>query len=114
MKQIIAFIKPHMLSNMTTALKNLPGLTGMSISEVGGFGRGRARNAAARISQDLVNYYTPRVRIEIFCRDESTEEIVSNIEKTAHTGLRGDGKIYVTNVETGVRISTGDRSEGAV
>ena len=59
MKQIIAFIKPHMLSNMTTALKNLPGLTGMSISEVGGFSR-------------------------------------------------------VTNVETAVRISTGDRGEGAI
>lgn len=114
MKQIIAFVKPHMLTNVTAALKNLPGLTGMSISEVGGFGRGRARNAAARISEDLVNYYMPRVRVEIFCRDEFVEEIVGVIEKAAHTGLRGDGKIYVTNVEIAVRISTGDRGEEAV
>lgn len=114
MKQIIAFIKPHMVSNVTTVLKNLPGLTGMSISEVGGFGRGRARNAAARISEDLVNYYMPRVRIEVFCRDEFAEEIVSIVEKTAHTGLRGDGKIYVTNVEIAVRISTGERGEKVI
>ena len=64
MKPIIAFIKPHMLSGVTTALKNLPGLTGMSVSEVGGFGRGRAMNAAARVSEDFVNYYMPRVRID--------------------------------------------------
>lgn len=114
MKQIIAIIKPHMLAKVTTALKNLAGLTGMSVSQVQGFGRGRGGNAAVRFSEDLVNYYSPRVRIEIFCRDEFAEEIVSLVEKTAHTGLRGDGKIYVTNVETAVRISTGERGESAV
>lgn len=114
MKQIIAFIKPHMLSNVTTVLKNLPGLTGMSISEVGGFGRGRAKNAVARLSEDLVNYYMPRVRIEIFCSDELAEEVVSIIEKAAHTGLRGDGKIFVTPIEMAVRISTGERGDIAI
>jgi nitrogen regulatory protein P-II 1 len=114
MKQIIAFIKPHMLSNVTAALKNAAGLTGMSVSEVQGFGRGKGGNAAARISEDLVNYYAPRVRIEMFCSDEFAEEIISLVEKIAHTGLRGDGKIFVTPVELAVRISTGERGEKAV
>ena len=56
----------------------------------------------------------PRVKLEIVCRDELVEEVVAIIEKTAHTGLRGDGKIYVTPVETAVRISTGERGEKAV
>ena len=54
------------------------------------------------------------MKIEIFCKDENVEEIVSLIEKTAHTGLRGDGKIFVTPVEMAVRISTGERGEIAV
>jgi len=54
------------------------------------------------------------MKLEIICKDEKAEEIVSLIEKTAHTGLRGDGKIFVTPVEIAVRISTGERGENAV
>lgn len=54
------------------------------------------------------------MKIEIVCKDERAEEIVSLIEKTAHTGLRGDGKVFVTPVETAVRISTGERGDSAV
>ncbi|MFQ5432766.1 MAG: P-II family nitrogen regulator [Nitrospinota bacterium] len=54
------------------------------------------------------------MKIEIVCTDEIVNEIISIIEKNAHTGLRGDGKIYVTNVETSVRIETGERGESAV
>ena len=54
------------------------------------------------------------MKIEIFCKDENVEEIVSLIEKTAHTGLRGDGKICVSPVEIAVRISTGERGEKAL
>lgn len=85
----------------------------MSVLEARGFGRGRARTSRRRIVEDLVEYM-PRVKIEIICRDDLVEEIVAIIEKTAHTGLRGDGKIYVTPVETAVRISTGERGEAAV
>lgn len=53
-------------------------------------------------------------QIEIFCKDELVEEIITVIQETAHTGLRGDGKIYVSDVGTGVRISTGERGEAAV
>jgi nitrogen regulatory protein P-II 1 len=112
MKEIKAYIKPHMLSKVTRALQKIEGLTGMSITDVRGFGRGRAKGAP-RGDDDLLDY-SLRMKIEIFCEDEKAEEIVSLIEKTAHTGLRGDGKIFVAPVEMAVRISTGERGKIAV
>ena len=113
MKEIKAYIKPHMLSKVTRALQKVDGLTGMSVSNVQGFGQGRAMGAPRRVDEDLLDY-SLRMKLEIICKDEKAEEIVSLIEKTAHTGLRGDGKIFVTPVETAVRISTGERGENAV
>jgi nitrogen regulatory protein PII len=112
MKEIKAYIKPHMLSKVTRALQKIEGLTGMSVVDVRGFGRGRAQGAP-RGDEDLLDY-SLRMKIEIICKDERVEEIVSLIEKTAHTGLRGDGKIFVTPVEMAVRISTGERGDSAV
>jgi nitrogen regulatory protein P-II 1 len=113
MKQIIAYIKPHMLSKVAMALNALEGLTGLTVSSVQGFGRSRAKGAENRIIENLVEY-VPHSKIEIFCRDEHTDKIVSIIQTNAHTGLRGDGKIYVVNVERAVRISTGEAGENAV
>jgi len=113
MKEIKAYIKPHMLSKVTRALQKIEGVTGMSVSNVQGFGRGRAKGGPLRTDEDLLDY-SLRMKIEIFCKDENWDEIVSLIEKTAHTGLRGDGKIFVTPVESAVRISTGERGENAV
>lgn len=113
MKEIKAYIKPHMLSKVTRALQKIEGLTGMSVTNVQGFGRGRARGGPGRTGEELLDY-SLRMKIEIFCKDEKVEEIVSLIEKTAHTGLRGDGKIFVAPVEMTVRISTGERGEIAV
>ena len=113
MKEIKAYIKPHKLSEVTLALQKIQGLTGMSVTDVRGFGRNRGKDARYRIVDDLVTY-VPSVKIEMICRDELVDEIVSIIEKTAHTGLRGDGKIYVSNVEMAVRISTGERGKSAV
>ena len=113
MKEIKAYIKPLKLSAVARELQKVEGLTGMSVTDVRGFGRGKAREAPQRIVDDLVDYVS-YVKIELFCRDELVERIVSAIEKGAHTGLRGDGKIYVSNVEAAVRISTGDRGEGAI
>lgn len=112
MKEIKAYFKPHMLSKVTRALQKIEGLTGMSVTDVRGFGRGRAKGAP-RGDDDLLDY-SLRMKIEIFCKDERVQEIVSLIEKTAHTGLRGDGKIIVTPVEMAVRISTGERGDQAV
>ena len=113
MKHIIAFIKKHKLSEVTLALHKIEGLTGASISDVRGFGRGRAKDAPDRVREELLDFL-PRIKIEIFCRDDLVEQIISAIERNAHTGLRGDGKIYVSNVEQAVRISTGERVGDAI
>jgi len=113
MKQIKAYIKPHKLSKVTLALHMVEGLSGMSVTDVRGFGRGKAKDAPHRIVDDLVDYI-PQVKIEIVCTDNKMEEVVSVIQKVAHTGLRGDGKIYVSNIEDAIRIQTGERGDEAV
>ncbi len=86
-------------------------MTGMSIGKGQGFGRGRARGAARRIVEDEMAYI-PHVRIEVFCSDERLEAVVACIAANAHTGLTGDGKIYVADVLAAVRISNGERGAG--
>lgn len=113
MKMIIAYIKPHKLSKVTLALHRVEGLSGMSVTDIRGFGRGKAQGAKDKIVQDLVDY-VPHVKIEIICRDELVENIIQTIQENAHTGLKGDGKIYVLPVEDAVRIQTFERGEQAV
>ncbi|NTV12681.1 MAG: P-II family nitrogen regulator [Desulfobulbaceae bacterium] len=113
MKQVIAFIKPHQLSPVAMGLRDIPDLTGLSISRGQGFGRGRAQGAGHRIVEDEMAYI-PNVRIEVFCSDERLEEVVASIGANAHTGLAGDGKVYVTEVAEAVRISNGERGPAAV
>ncbi len=113
MKEIKAYIKPHKLSEVTMALHQMKGLTGMSVTDVRGFGRTRTTDAHHRTIDDLEDY-VPHVKIEIVCEDELVELVISTIEKAAHTGLHGDGKIYVSDIENAIRISTGERGEEAV
>lgn len=113
MKKITAYIKTHKLSPVTLALHKIEGLTGMSVTDVRGFGRGRAREAPHTIREDLVDFIA-HVKLEIFCHDVWVEEIVQAIRRQAHTGLRGDGKIYIASIDDAMRISTGERGEAAV
>ena len=113
MKTITAYIKPHKLSDVTLALHQIEGLSGASTSEVRGFGRGRAKDAPNSVVYDTLDYLAA-IRIEIACSDDLVEQIVSTIESAAHTGLRGDGKIYVNSLEQAVRISTGERGGAAI
>ena len=113
MKRIVAFFKPRKLPQVTLALREIEGLSGVSVSEVRGFGRGRAMNQPDSIIQDSV-YYIPGARLEVICSDELVDLVVSAVETTAHTGLRGDGKIYISPVDEAIRISTGERGEEAI
>jgi len=106
MEQVIAFIKPHQLSLVAMGLRDIPELTGLSIGKGQGFGRGRARGAGRRIVEDEMAYI-PHVRIEAFCGDEHLDRVVSCIADNSHTGLTGDGKIYVVDVLSAARISDG-------
>jgi len=113
MKEIRAYIKPHKLQEVTLALHKVEGLTGLSVIDIRGFGRGWLQGKARNLAEDVLDM-VPRIKIEMICSDRLVDEVVSVIEKTAHTGLRGDGKIYVSSVETAVRIETGECGENAV
>jgi nitrogen regulatory protein PII len=107
MKKIEAYIKTHRLDEVSRALHGVKTLGGITVTDARGFGRGRGPDRAA-------DDFHPIARIEVFCLDELTESVVTTIEKAAHTGLRGDGKVYVLPVENAVRISTGERGRQAV
>lgn len=109
MKEIKAYITKHKLNDVTRALRKIEGLTGMSVSARDGYGIGWAK--AKESGQDD---FLPGVKLEVICQDSLVEQVVSAIEKAAHTGLKGDGKIYVSAIEQAVRISTGERGEQAV
>ncbi len=113
MKEIKAYIKPHKLNQVTLELHKVEGLTGMSAVDCRGFGRSRGKDAPYRVIQDFVDY-VPHVKIEIVCCDGIVDEVIEVIEKNAHTGLRGDGKIYVSTINQAIRIETGARGENAV
>jgi len=113
MKMVIAFIKKNKFDEVMPALHKIEGLTGASSSEVHGFGRDRSKHVPdqeAEISLD----FTPHIRLEIACHSELADQVVSTIKEAAHTGLRGDGKIYVLPLEESIRIRTGERGENAV
>ncbi len=113
MKMVTAFIKSHKLVDVTLALHDIEGLSGASVSDIRGFGRGRAKGAPDRVLHETLDYL-PRVRIEIACADDIVDLVVSTIEQNARTGLRGDGKVYVSTLDQALRISTGERGEAAV
>jgi nitrogen regulatory protein PII len=110
-KKIEAFIKAERLGQVMLALHEIEGLTGVTAAHAQGFGRGHDTGLSAR--RDVTDM-TPIVRVEVFCRDELAATVVCEIENAAHTGLRGDGKIYTLPVEEAVRIGTGERGEDAV
>lgn len=111
MQHIIAYIKPHKLSEVTLALRKVEGLSGMTVLEVKGFGRGRKTDIP--LEEQLYDF-VPHIKIEIFCLDELLDEIVNTIQNAAHTGLRGDGKIYICGAKEAIRISTGEKGDSAV
>jgi len=116
MKVITAMVQPFMLSKVTHALEEISGFPGLTVTDVRGFGREKSTHDARarhRVIEDFVEYIK-KARIEIVARDEMIDLIVETIRRTAHTGNRGDGKIFVWPVERVVRIQTGDLDNQAV
>ena len=108
MKAVNAYIKPHKLTEVTLALQEMEELPGVSISDVRGFGRQPTGRGKRNISEAIADY-AAHLKLEVVCRDELVDRVVEIIVKAASTGLRGDGLLYVTNVEGTVRISDGER-----
>lgn len=113
MKEIRAYIQPFILEKVTAALLALPEFPGMSVSDVRGFGRARKMSAVHSLREELEEF-THKVRLEIFVRDHQVTEVVDALLAAAHTGNRGDGKIFVLRVEDAARIRTGERGDAAV
>jgi nitrogen regulatory protein P-II 1 len=112
MKKIEAIIKPHKLDDVKSRLNEL-GVTGMTISEVKGFGRQRGHKEIYRGAEYHIDFI-PKILMEIVLEDDKTEQVVEAISETARTGSIGDGKIFVIPVEEVVRIRTGERGNEAI
>jgi len=113
MKKIEAYIKSHRLDCVTAALRQVQGLTGLTVTPARGFGRGH-QGTEIHPTQEMVHDLHAVVRLEVFCCDELVQEITKVIQVTSHTGLRGDGKIYVLPVEQAIRISSSEEGPLAV
>jgi nitrogen regulatory protein PII len=111
-KLVIAFIKPFKLDEVKDALK-AAGITGLSVSEVRGFGRQAGHTEVYRGAEYEVDF-VPKTRIDVLVDDELVGTVVDTIERTARTGKIGDGKIAVLPVEDLVRIRTGERGHDAL
>jgi len=112
MKKIEAVIKPFKLDEVREALSEV-GITGLTVTEVKGFGRQKGHTELYRGAEYVVDFL-PKVKIEVVVADAAVESVVEAIIKAARTGKIGDGKIFVTSVEQVVRIRTGETNEQAV
>ena len=112
MKKIEAIVKPFKLDEVREALAEV-GVTGLTVTEVKGFGRQKGHTELYRGAEYVVDFL-PKVKIEVVVPDKMVESAVEGIIKAARTGKIGDGKIFVTTVEQVVRIRTGETDESAV
>lgn len=109
---VTAVIKPHKWEDVRSALETV-GVTGMTVSEVSGYGRQKGHTEVYRGAEyDIA--LVPKIRIEIVVDDADAEDVVSTIVAAAQTGRIGDGKVWTSRVESVVRVRTGERGEGAI
>ena len=112
MKKIEAVVKPFKLDEVREALSEI-GVTGLTVTEVKGFGRQKGHTELYRGAEYVVDFL-PKVKVEIVVSDKLVEQAIEAIVKAARTGKIGDGKIFVTTVEQVIRIRTGETDEAAV
>lgn len=112
MKKIDAIIKPFKLDDVREALAEV-GITGMTVTEVKGFGRQKGHTELYRGAEYVVDFL-PKVKLELVVNDGDVESCIEAINRSAKTGKIGDGKIFVTTVERVIRIRTGEENEEAI
>ena len=112
MKKMEAYIQPFMLHKVVDALQAIH-IHGMSVIEAKGFGKEKDESYPHHTA-DYIVAFTPKTKIEIVCNDDQSSKIVETIQKSAHTGRKGDGKIIVTNVEEVLSIRNKDVNERAI
>jgi nitrogen regulatory protein P-II 1 len=112
MKLVTAVIKPHKWEDVRAALETV-GVTGMTVSEVSGYGRQKGHTEVYRGAEyDIA--LVPKIRVEIVVDDQDVDAVADALVRAAQTGRIGDGKVWVVPVETVVRVRTGDRDELAI
>lgn len=112
MKKIEAIIKPFKMDDVREALADI-GVTGLTVTEVRGFGRQKGHTELYRGAEYQVDFL-PKMKIDLVVADELADRAVDSIVETAHSGKIGDGKIFVYDVERAVRIRTGEENEEAI
>ena len=112
MKLVVAILKPFKLDDVKDRLK-LIGVTGMTLTEVQGFGRQRGHTEVYRGAEYEVDF-VPKLRVEILVDDAEADAVVNAVVESAATGKIGDGKVWVIPVDTAVRVRTGERGSDAV
>lgn len=106
MKQLIAIIKPSKLDDVREALSEI-GITGMTVTEVKGFGRQKGHTEMYRGAEYSVDFL-PKIKLEIALQESLVEQVIESIIEKANTGKIGDGKIFVLSLDQVVRIRTGE------
>ncbi|MFN4866710.1 MAG: P-II family nitrogen regulator [Cyanobium sp.] len=112
MKKVEAIIRPFKLEDVKIALVNA-GIVGMTVSEVRGFGRQKGQVERYRGSEFTVEFLQ-KLKLEIVVDDDKVDTVVTAIQDAARTGEIGDGKIFVSTIDSVIRIRTGDRDSGAI
>jgi len=112
MKKIEAIIKPYRLEEVKDALAEI-GITGMTVSEVKGYGRQKGHSELYRGAEYIVDFL-PKIKIELIVEDARVDGIIDTIVEAARTGKIGDGKIFVLPVENTIRIRTGETDTEAI
>ena len=112
MKRIDAIIKPFKLEDVKEALTEV-GIVGMTVTEVKGFGRQKGHTEIYRGSEYTVDFL-PKLKLELVVADDQAANAVKSIQAAANTGKIGDGKIFITSVESATRIRTGETGEEAL
>lgn len=112
MKLVSAIIKPFKLDEVREALSEV-GVTGLTVTEVKGFGRQRGHTELYRGAEYVVDFL-PKVKIELVVEDKMVDQAIDAIQNAARTNKIGDGKIFVTDVQRVIRIRTGEQGEAAI
>lgn len=112
MKKVEAIVKPFKLDEIKEALTEI-GVVGMTVSEVRGFGRQKGHTELYRGAEYTVDFL-PKIKVEVVVPDHLAPKVLDVVARVARTGSIGDGKIFVTPVETAVRIRTGERDDAAL
>jgi nitrogen regulatory protein P-II 1 len=112
MKLITAIVKPFTLEDIKAALEQI-GVLGMTVSEVQGYGRQRGHTEVYRGAEYSVDF-VPKIRVEVVVDEEQVDKTIDTVVQAARTGKIGDGKVWVTPVETVIRVRTGERGLDAL